>query len=177
LYYLPLQQFTIPNLLSYDPTTHPSQASLSEGRDQQGNSVTVLHLPRTKTTPLDCRGKSVFWAEQEGFSNLVAAMQAYLAINPGPNNAHIFAYLHNGTLRPLTKPTFFCRVAEAAQLAGLERKHRHGLQIGGTLEYLLWGVPFNAMKEMGRWTSDSFTLYLHKHAHIVTTLVAYIYTP
>jgi hypothetical protein len=27
----------------------------------------------------------------------------------------------------------------------------HGLWIGGTLEYLLRGVPFDVVKAMGRW--------------------------
>ena len=36
----------------------------------------------------------------------------------------------------------------------------HGIQIGGTLEFLLCGVPFNVMKALGCWLSDTFMLYL-----------------
>ncbi|KAG2057448.1 hypothetical protein BDR06DRAFT_179454 [Suillus hirtellus] len=43
----------------------------------------------------------------------------------------------------------------------------HGIRIGGTLEYLLRGVPFETVKTMGRWNSDSFLLYLRKHAVIL----------
>jgi hypothetical protein len=43
----------------------------------------------------------------------------------------------------------------------------HGIQIGGTLEYLLRGVPFNNVKAMGRWSSDTFILYLRQHAVVL----------
>ncbi|KIK72181.1 hypothetical protein PAXRUDRAFT_181193, partial [Paxillus rubicundulus Ve08.2h10] len=39
--------------------------------------------------------------------------------------------------------------------------------IGGTLHYLLKGVPFNVVKVMGNWARDSFTLYLCNHALIL----------
>ena len=36
----------------------------------------------------------------------------------------------------------------------------HSLRIGATLEYLLRGVPFEVVNHIGRWSSNSFTLYL-----------------
>ncbi|KAF9218587.1 hypothetical protein BS17DRAFT_720277 [Gyrodon lividus] len=43
----------------------------------------------------------------------------------------------------------------------------HSLHIGGTLFYLLKGVPFDVVKTMGRWSSESFTLYLQHHALVL----------
>lgn len=43
----------------------------------------------------------------------------------------------------------------------------HGIRIGATLEYLLRGVPFDAVKVIRRWKSDAFLLYLRKHAEIM----------
>ncbi|KAG1829990.1 hypothetical protein EV424DRAFT_1378728 [Suillus variegatus] len=51
--------------------------------------------------------------------------------------------------------------------AGLGNLKGHGLRIGGTLEYLLRGVPFDVVKSMGRWSSEAFTVYLRKHALIL----------
>jgi hypothetical protein len=45
------------------------------------------------------------------------------------------------------------------------------LRIGATLEYLLRGVPFEAMKGIGRRSSDSFSKYLRKHAQILAPYV------
>ncbi|KAG2339249.1 hypothetical protein BDR05DRAFT_892094 [Suillus weaverae] len=50
---------------------------------------------------------------------------------------------------------------------GGESLKAHGIRIGGTLEYLLRGVPFETVKTMGRWHSDSFQVYLRKHAVIL----------
>jgi len=43
----------------------------------------------------------------------------------------------------------------------------HSLRIGGTLFYLLKGVPFDVVKMMGRWSSELFTLYLRHHTLIL----------
>ncbi|KIK72725.1 hypothetical protein PAXRUDRAFT_180040 [Paxillus rubicundulus Ve08.2h10] len=43
----------------------------------------------------------------------------------------------------------------------------HSLCIGGTLHYLLNGIPFNVVKSIGRWSSESFTLYLKCHALVL----------
>lgn len=43
----------------------------------------------------------------------------------------------------------------------------HSLRIGATLEYLLRGVPFDVVKQIGRWSSNSFSLYLREHGRIL----------
>ena len=56
-------------------------------------------------------------------------------------------------------------------MAGLELWQGHGIRIRSTLKYLFWGVPFNVMKVQGCWASDSFQLYLRKHAVIITLYI------
>ena len=60
---------------------------------------------------------------------------------------------------------------KALKEAGRPNKHGHSIRIGATLEYLLRGVPFEAMKSMGRWSSDAFSTYLRKHAQILAPYV------
>ncbi|KIK72042.1 hypothetical protein PAXRUDRAFT_60551, partial [Paxillus rubicundulus Ve08.2h10] len=43
----------------------------------------------------------------------------------------------------------------------------NSLHIRGMLHYLLNGVPFNMVKTMGRWSSESFTLYLLHHTLVL----------
>ena len=45
-------------------------------------------------------------------------------------------------------------------MLGEDSPKGHGIHIGGTLEFLLRGMPFDVMKSLGRWTSEAFTLYL-----------------
>ena len=80
-------------------------------------------------------------------------------------------FLTKGQLRPLSKPAFIKRLASAAWLAGLEPLQGHGIHIGATFFYLLLGLPMEAIKVMGCWSSNDFLSYLRKHAQILTPLI------
>ncbi|PPQ85593.1 hypothetical protein CVT24_012293, partial [Panaeolus cyanescens] len=45
------------------------------------------------------------------------------------------------------------------------------LRIGGVLEFLLRGIPFDVVKELGRWSSNAFSIYLRKHAAILAPYI------
>jgi hypothetical protein len=167
-----LGEFTIQNLNSFNAEAHIKVANVQHNiTDRNGNIVTTFHLPQTKIVPKERGGETVFWAQQEGHSDPSAALTNHLEINQPPQLAHLFAYRHNGAHRPLTKHTFLTRLKKALNSAGRPMKHGHSIRIGATLEYLLRGVPFEAMKSIGRWSSDSFSLYLRKHAQILAPYV------
>ena len=42
-----------------------------------------------------------------------------------------------------------------------------GYGLGSMSSFLLRGVPFEAVKQKGRWKSEAFTLYLRNHAEIM----------
>ena len=91
-----------------------------------------------------------------------------MELNKPPADRHLFAYLHKDSKRcPLTKLEFIRAVAAAAWKAGLDPRQGHGIRIGATLEYLLRGTPFEVMKVKGCWASDTFLVYLTKHAQIL----------
>ena len=137
--------------------------------NQNGMEVTVLHIPHTKAALLE--GEDVYWSCQHGPTDLYQALENHRRINNPGNGDHLFTYRHNGHLRPLTKHAFIKRVAEAARAAGLEPLQGHRIRIGATLFYLLQGVPFEAMKVMGQWSSDTLLRYLWKHAQILTPYI------
>jgi hypothetical protein len=118
-------------------------------------ALTVAHLPKTKASP---RGEDVYWAKQNGATDPNLALENHLRVNNPPHECHLFAYIHKRgsrvVYRPLTKTKFLERVAKAARAANLEPLQGHGIRIGSTLEYLLWGVPFNVMRNQGRWAGD-----------------------
>ncbi|KIK74468.1 hypothetical protein PAXRUDRAFT_175626, partial [Paxillus rubicundulus Ve08.2h10] len=68
--------------------------------------------------------------------------------------------------KPLTKK-FLSVLAGAAKKAGIKPLHGHSIRIGSTLEYLLRNIPFDVVKVKGRWASDSFLVYLRRHAQIL----------
>lgn len=167
-----LGEFTVKSLLAFKSASHISRGGMRTELDKKGGFTTVFHLPKTKTSLV---GEDVFWARQSGDWDPDAALRAHLQVNAtldeNPNLTALFAYRHLGSLRPLTKKFFLDTVSQAARSAGMEALQGHGIRIGGTLEYLLRGVPFETVKAMGRWRSDSFLLYLRKHAQVISPYI------
>jgi hypothetical protein len=164
-----LGEFVVPRLEAFSPSSHVTTANLRVDRNPDGLEVTVLHIPSTKSAPLE--GEDVFWSTHPGPTDPYEALSVHRRINNPSETHHLFAYRHKGQLRPLTKPAFIKRLASAARQANLEPLQGHGIRIGATLFYLLSGLPIEAMKVMGRWSSDAFLIYLRKHAQILTPLI------
>ena len=162
-------EFVVPRLDAFSADKHVTLANLRVDRNAEGLEVTVLHVPQTKAAPIE--GEDVFWSTHPGPTDPYEALQNHLRINRMTRDVHLFAYWHKNQLRPLTKHVFIKRLATVAQLAGVEPLQGHGIRIGATLFYLLLGLPFEAMKVMGRWSSDAFLRYLRKHAQILTPLI------
>ncbi|KAH7903385.1 hypothetical protein BJ138DRAFT_1020727, partial [Hygrophoropsis aurantiaca] len=161
-----LGEFTVNSLKSFDPVKHVTCMRLSQETDRNGLLVTKIHVPSTKSSP--STGEDVQFAVQQGLSDPIAALENHLRINKADPSAHLFAWLHHKGLRPLTKRDVTKRITEIANAhAGLPNLKGHSLRIGGTLEYLLRGVPFDVVKTMGRWSSEAFTIYLRQHAQIL----------
>ena len=162
-------EFVVPWLDAFSPSCHVTTANLRIDCNADGLEVTVLHISQTKAAPVE--GEDIFWSFHPGPTNPYYALKNHQQVNHPTEDAHLFAYRHKGQLRPLTKPAFIKRLASAARQAGLEPLQGHGIRIGATLFYLLLGLSIEAMKVMGRWSSDAFLRYLRKHAQILTPLI------
>lgn len=113
------------------------------------------------------QGEKLFWARQNGASDPEAALAAHFAINDPPADTALFSYRHKNGHRVLTKPVFLQRLKSLVAKAGLDTLHGHSIRIGGTLEYLLRGIPFEVVKQKGRWAGESFKRYLRDHAQVM----------
>ena len=159
-----LGEFTLPSLKAFDPGQHVKPADMRRDQDRHGHHVTVFKLPRTKCS---ISGEEVFWAAQEGAFDPQTAIATHFAVNNPPPNQPLFTWRHPNGLRPLTRSEFLKRINVAASELGIDSLKGHGIRIGATLEYLLRGVPFDVVKSIGRWSGDSFILYLRQHAVII----------
>ncbi|KAG2335583.1 hypothetical protein BDR05DRAFT_851696, partial [Suillus weaverae] len=164
-----LGEFTVSAIREFDPTKHVMRASMSKTTNCNGLTVTKFHLPKTKCSPTE--GEDTYWAAQEGPLDPSAALDNHFRVNPADGGAHLFAWKHTKGLRPLSKKELIKRLASIAFAADLPDLKGHGLRIGGTLEYLLRGVPFEVVKTMGRWSSETFTRYLRDHATILAPYI------
>ena len=69
------------------------------------------------------------------------------------------------------KSKFITELVKATRAASLDPLQGHSIRIGSTLKYLLQGMPFDVMKVKGRWSSNTFTLYLRKHVQILAPYI------
>ena len=160
-----LGEFTVMNIKEYEPSKHVSRKRVTIIRDIQGKPTVTFFIPKTKTNPY---GEYVFWKKQELQCDPEKALTNHFLINNPKPNEHLFSYSIQGKTRPLTQTAFLVTIKKAARKAGVRFSFGHSLRIGGTLEYLLRGVPFEVIKQQGRWKSEAFSLYLRNHAEIIS---------
>ncbi|XP_006464048.1 hypothetical protein AGABI2DRAFT_51604, partial [Agaricus bisporus var. bisporus H97] len=84
-----LGELTVPNLNAFNSAVHPTRANLEDVTDRSGNKTTILHLPKSKTSPT---GEDIYWTKQSGLTDPVTALEAHLDRNNPPADAHLFAY-------------------------------------------------------------------------------------
>lgn len=162
-------ELTVPSLTAFIPSTHVKPSDLRTDNDRNGLAVKVAHLPKTKSSPTD--GEDIYFATQTGPSDPWAALHDHLQLNSPPQHTHLFTYRANSGYKPLTRQAFLKRLNEAAIAVGLGPIKGHSIRIGGTLEFLLRGVAFEVVKSLGRWSSNTFVLYLRKHAVILAPYI------
>jgi hypothetical protein len=163
-----LGEFTLAALKSFVPDQRVKPSDVHQKQDRNGLQVTVFSLPRTKCS---ITGEEVFWAAQDGVFDPQAALTNHFTVNNPPADQPLFAWRHTNGIRPLTRSEFLKRINLAASELGLDSLKGHGIRIGATLEYLLRGVPFDVVKSIGRWSGESFLLYLRQHAVIIAPYI------
>ena len=159
-------EVTVPDAQGFKASLHVKPADVHfDVQDKNGLVQMEFHLPWTKSARE--QGKKIYWAQQNGPSDLKVALTHHLKVNKPPVNRHLFAYkLRKGT-RPMTRDSFIARLQKVAKTLGLPLMPRHSIHVGSTLEYLLWGISFKVVKVKGRRKSDAFQLYLRQHAQIM----------
>jgi hypothetical protein len=158
-----LGELVVRRLPGFDPAIHPARRHVTLNQlDRSGHDVDIIHLPSTKTHQNE--GEDIYFAARPMSGCCPReALTNHLRVNPADDGHHVFAYTHKGSIRPLTRTAFEKRLRDT----GVELPTGHGFRIGGTLEYLLSGLPFGVMKVKGRWASDAFEKYLRKHAEVM----------
>ena len=163
-----LGEFTVPSVKAFNPSRHVSIVNVLFQYDRYFNKVTVFQLPVTKQAPT---GEAVFWATQSDSTDPQAHFLNHLTLNEPSPGVHLFCFKTPKRKIPLTRSIFLRNIAIAASKAQIEFQSGHSLRIGATLEYLLRGVPFDVVKQIGRWSSNSFTLYLREHGRILAPYI------
>ena len=139
--------------MEYNSALFTTRAHVRANTDRAGNTVVAFHLPHTKAAE---HGETVSWGHPGGPSDPFDAFLVHLRVNTPPVDGPLFAYREGDSHQALTKRDFFARLAEVSHTAGLDPLPGHILRVGGTLEYLLRGLDFEAIKLIGRWEYEAF---------------------
>lgn len=142
-----LGEFTVATIKDFNPKKHIIRGDVSEARDHSNLLVTKFWLPYTKSAKY--KGEEAFWASQDSPIDPKTALENHLRINQANSREHRFVWRHTKGIRPLSKREFSKRLTKATTEAGLPDLKGHSLCIGGTLEYLLRGIPFDIVESMG----------------------------
>ncbi|KAF6748299.1 hypothetical protein DFP72DRAFT_820456 [Ephemerocybe angulata] len=165
-----LGEFTVSSIDAFTKEKDVKRSDMMLDVQERGATVTTFFLPSTKSA--NTQGETTQWAAQDGPCDPRAAMLNHLAVNNPAPDSHLFTYrARNGLLRPLTNSACIMRVNTALAAGGLPPVKGHCFRIGGVLEWLLRGVPFEVVKVMGRWSSDAFTVYLRKRSSILAPYI------
>lgn len=131
--------------------------------DPSGSSSSLL-LPWTKTTRW--KGAEVVLTEQKGSLDPTSALRTHLNCSGLRNGMLLCEYRLRGQVLTLDKRAFLLACNEIWSKAGLGSISGHSFRIGGTCALVIAGVDPAVVKQMGRWNSDSFNLYLRNFRKI-----------
>jgi hypothetical protein len=163
-----LGKFMVPAISKFDPSKYITRSCVALAENHEGLPVLKFSLPSTKASR---EGEEVYCAPHDQSSRLdpKGALDRHFHINPDHESAQLFSWKHpTSGLHPLSKTEVIKRINAIVKLnPDMPDLKGHSLRIGGTLFYLLKGVPFDVVKTMGRWSSKSFTLYLRHHAIVL----------
>ncbi|KAG2066147.1 hypothetical protein BDR04DRAFT_1130127 [Suillus decipiens] len=135
-----LGELTSKTIRNFDPDKQVKHADIEfDVKDRHQFCATKIFIPCTKVS---AAGESVYWAQQDNQMDHKAALLHHFMINNPQLNGHLFAWRHAKGERPLTRNEFW--------------KWIRNLK-----------VPFDVVKSIGRWSSELFNGYLHKHALIL----------
>ena len=96
----------------------------------------------------------------------VTALKAMIALVPGSDNDPLFATQHNKSVLPLTDSMVRKHLKRVLLLLGLQNEGYtfHTFRRSGASWAYNHGVPMEAIKNQGTWTSDTIWHYIHAHS-------------
>ncbi|THH29295.1 hypothetical protein EUX98_g4898 [Antrodiella citrinella] len=152
------------------PTQYVRRQNVSLQVDRGGRKVTAIFIPVTKVSK---SGEEIYFAQQDGLTDPESALRNHFNINKPSDAEHLFMHTFKKSRVPLSKDIMLKRLKVCAHFVDPTASSftGHSFRIGGTLEYLLRGVPFEVVKTLGRWSSNAFQIYLRKHAQILAPYI------
>lgn len=166
-----LGELTVPSLSTFSSRYNvPRDTFLMRKVLPNGSRSVLFRIPWSKTTKR--WGADIVLTAQAHGTCPIMALDHHLLINAGVPPEHgLFSYLEGGAPKYLTKAAFLARCAEVWKEYNLPMVQGHSFRIGGATEHLRRGLSLDLLQIQGRWTSDSFKLYLRHLDEILSAAI------
>lgn len=130
----------------------------------------VLHLEASKTDPFRS-GVDIIVACREAVEALCKYFGHMQRHSPRPTSSS--PLFTSSNMQPVNRSWFMQRIASLLTKSGYhpERYSSHSFRKGGAVSLQSKGVPDSIVRQMGRWRSDAFHLYV-RHPSLDTLITA-----
>ncbi|PPQ82976.1 hypothetical protein CVT24_012098, partial [Panaeolus cyanescens] len=153
-------EFTIPSKTKFNPTIHLSRSSISFHPSLDNPTHVRLSLPASKTDPFR-KGVSILLARATSNTARcpVEALRHLYTLHPAPDNAPLFADDLN---EALSRDHFIKRLKASLTSLGYDDSgySGHSFRRGAATSAAIAGFSDYEIQLMGRWSSDSYKLYI-----------------
>ncbi|KAF5342887.1 hypothetical protein D9757_015462 [Collybiopsis confluens] len=103
-----LGELTVPTIKDFRAEDHVTTANVKTGQDRNGFTTQIIHVPHTKSNPLE--GEDIYFSKQLDSTDPDSVLNHHLQFNMPSPHEHLFTYSSKsskGSVRkPLTKSTF-----------------------------------------------------------------------
>jgi len=165
-----LGELTVPSLSTFTRYNVSRSTFLMRKVLPNGSRSTSFRIPWSK--PTKRWGADIVLTAQPHGTCPIMALEHHLLINAGVPPEHgLFSYLEGGMPKYLTKAVFLARCVEVWRESNLQTVQGHSFRIGGATEHLRRGLSLDLLQIQGRWTSDSFKLYLRHLDEILSAAI------
>ena len=150
-------EFTMPNLSSFSSVIHLSVADLAID-SYDAPTCLRMHLKASKTDPR--------WQRHPPLRTIHSLM-AYLQLR-GNGAGPLFLLQDGGPLSRALLTDWLRRILTAA--GGQGSFSSHSFRIGAATVAACNGIPDHLIKELGRWTSHAYQIYIHSPSESLAQL-------
>ena len=164
-------EFTVTNILHFDPETHLQVSDLSFDRVESPTCLRVW-IKASKTGPFR-KGCLIFIGAGIPPFCAVSAISAYLHLR-GDHRGPLFVFQDGKALTRERLTGWLRHIFSAAGIKG--NFSSHSFRIGAATVAARNGVPDYQIQASGRWTSNAYTSYIRTPAEALANISQHLYS-
>lgn len=161
-------QTRLGELLLEAPSPCPAKLPVPSPMEVTETALNTIELQLPYTKVKKWSGEKTTLTHQIGTSDPIVALLHHLSLNHVPIGMPLFSFASQSNVFTIMTKGLFLRTCNVVwSAANLPRYTGHSFRIGGTTALLLGGVHPDLVKEMGRWSGDSYLRYWREFHQLI----------